>query len=178
MAADRERTTLRIRQASLAELPDVAALAHAIWPVAYTHMLPPGQVAYMLEWMYDLAVLEAQVREHGNLYLLAEHAGTAVGFAGYEHHHGGAMHTRLHKLYVLPGMQGSGIGHSLLLAVAAVAIGAGDVSLELNVNRRNPALQWYLRRGFTIIRDEVIDIGGGYMMDDHVLAANPGDLLA
>ena len=75
----------------------------------------------------------------------------------------------LHKLYVLPGAQGTGAGKALLQAVEAAARTAGDERIELNVNRFNPSLQFYLRRGFGVLRDEVLDIGEGYVMDDHVL---------
>ena len=46
---------------------------------------------------------------------------------------------------------------------------AGDTAIELNVNRFNLARHWYQRQGFRILRNEVIDIGQGYVMDDHVM---------
>jgi catechol 2,3-dioxygenase-like lactoylglutathione lyase family enzyme len=45
----------------------------------------------------------------------------------------------------------------------------GQHSLELNVNRFNKALAFYKDQGFQVVRDEKIDIGRGYFMDDHVL---------
>ena len=41
--------------------------------------------------------------------------------------------------------------------------------MELNVNRFNPAKRFYERHGFQVVRDEVIAIGNGYVMDDHVM---------
>jgi GNAT superfamily N-acetyltransferase len=75
----------------------------------------------------------------------------------------------LHKLYVLPHTQGSGVGTALLQAVFAAARTAGNTRVELNVNRYNPARHFYARHGFSVLRDEVIDIGEGYVMDDHVM---------
>ena len=42
-------------------------------------------------------------------------------------------------------------------------------SLQLNVNRKNKALHFYEKQGFKIIREEDIDIGSGYFMNDYVL---------
>ena len=53
--------------------------------------------------------------------------------------------------------------------MSAAAREAGDRAIELNVNRHNPASGFYERHGFRVVRDEVIDIGQGYVMDDHVM---------
>ncbi|TXI77628.1 MAG: hypothetical protein E6Q44_13280 [Flavobacteriales bacterium] len=46
---------------------------------------------------------------------------------------------------------------------------SGDTAVELNVNKRNPAKAFYERHGFVVERDEVLDIGQGHVMDDHVM---------
>jgi len=43
------------------------------------------------------------------------------------------------------------------------------VMVELNVNRFNNARWFYEKIGFRVVRDEVIDIGQGFVMDDHVM---------
>ena len=44
----------------------------------------------------------------------------------------------------------------------------GATCLTLRVNRHNePALRCYGRNGFRIVRDEVSEIGHGFIMDDH-----------
>ena len=136
--------------------------------MAYGSILSPEQLAYMLERMYSAHALKDQFAK-GHQFLVAEDGAAIIGFASCEPHYNGAIHTRLHKLYVLPTAQGTGAGRALLEAVEAAARVAGDHGIELNVNRFNPSLQFYLRQGFRILRDEVIDIGGGYVMDDHVL---------
>jgi ribosomal protein S18 acetylase RimI-like enzyme len=37
------------------------------------------------------------------------------------------------------------------------------------VNRHNRALHFYEKQGFKIIREEDIDIGSGYFMNDYVM---------
>jgi ribosomal protein S18 acetylase RimI-like enzyme len=46
-------------------------------------------------------------------------------------------------------------------------------SLELNVNKYNPTLGFYKKIGFSIISEEVIDIGNGYVMDDYIMEMSP-----
>ncbi len=144
---------MNLREATAADIRVIQALAHATWPVAYADILSHAQIVYMLDLMYGL---------------LAEAEGTAVGFAGYERGYTPGR-SRLHKLYVLPANKGQGIGHALLEAVLVACMKAGDTAVELNVNKRNPAKAFYERHGFVVERDEVLDIGQGHVMDDHVM---------
>lgn len=159
---------MTIRPAALEDLPTVQGIARATWPVCYAGIISPAQITYMLDLMYGTPALEAQFGPKGHRFLLAEQRGHAIGFAGFEHHHAPGR-SRLHKLYVLPEVRGTGAGHALLEAVLQAARLAGDDHMELNVNKHNPAKDFYLRHGFTIERDEVLDIGGGFVMDDHVM---------
>lgn len=158
-----------VRPADLADIPHIRAIAHATWPATYGNILSAEQLVYMLELMYSEEALLQQINDKGHRFLIASEAGSACGFAAFETHYKGSLSTRLHKLYVLPGTQGKGIGHSLLVAVERSAADSGDERIELNVNRYNDTVRWYVRQGFSILVDEVIDIGGGYVMDDHVM---------
>lgn len=158
-----------LREATITDIPVIRDIAHAAWPVAYATILSKDQLEYMLELMYSEAALREQMEAKGHHFLIAEANGAALGFAGFEHSYMGRSRTRLHKLYILPETKGTGLGALLLAAVEAAARAAGDEAIELNVNRFNPTRDWYLRRGFAIDRDEVIDIGHGFVMDDHVM---------
>ena len=78
---------------------------------------------------------------------------------------------KLHKLYLLPEMQGRGLGSRLLQHVEReVRAGAGR-RLILSVNKRNAkAITAYKRNGFVIAESVVTDIGGGFVMDDYIMA--------
>ncbi|MFN3874658.1 MAG: GNAT family N-acetyltransferase [Flavobacteriales bacterium] len=161
---------MTVRAGCEADIPAIRAIAHAAWPVAYGSILSPDQLAYMLDLMYSERALHEQMHVKGHRFILIDgHRAQPVGFAGFEHRYGGKPCTRLHKLYVLPAVKGTGKGAALLAAVEAASRAAGDAFIELNVNRFNPTKGWYLRKGFVIERDEVIDIGHGYVMDDHVM---------
>ena len=159
---------MSIREASTSDIPAIRSIARATWPVAYAGIITPAQIAYMLDLMYSETALLDQLQVKGHRFLLGELDGRPIGFAGFEPHHT-AGRSRLHKLYVLPAVKGMGVGHALLEAVVMAAMKAGDSAVELNVNKHNPAKDFYARHGFTIERDEVIDIGHGFVMDDHVM---------
>jgi len=156
-----------IRRAEAPDLSAIRSVAERTWPVAYAEVISAAQIAYMLERMYGLDALREQFA-HGHVFHLAEADGRPVGFAGFEHHYRPGR-TRLHKLYVLPSAKGTGLGRQLLEGVVEAAVRNGDSHIELNVNKRNPAIGFYSRSGFTIERDEVLDIGQGFVMDDHVM---------
>ncbi len=160
---------MNIRPAGTEDIPIIRDIAQRTWPVAYREILSPVQLAYMLELMYSEAALYDQILMQGHHFILALAEHGAIGFAGYEHDHRHSGHTRLHKLYVAPEVQGAGAGKTMLQAVCDAACDVGDHAIELCVNRHNPALQFYLLQGFNIIRDEVTEIGLGFVMDDHVL---------
>jgi ribosomal protein S18 acetylase RimI-like enzyme len=42
-------------------------------------------------------------------------------------------------------------------------------TMILNVNRFNPAVSFYEKYGFRTVKEEVIDIGNGFVMDDFVM---------
>ncbi len=49
------------------------------------------------------------------------------------------------------------------------ALAFGDKALFLNVNKYNSAIHFYQKTGFVIAKEEVIDIGNGFVMDDYVM---------
>lgn len=159
---------MRIRPATPADFPTVRDIAHRTWPVTFGDILTPGQIAYMLEMMYSVAALREQTAQRGHRFIIAEDdTGTAVAYASYELAYLPGT-TKLHKLYVLPEEQGTGLGRALTAEVEAAARAAGDHVLRLDVNRDNAAAGFYERTGFTKVGAATTDIGEGYVMDDAV----------
>ena len=161
---------MKLRTATFTDIPAIRTIAQATWPVAYyPHILGKEQLAYMLDLLYSAEALRKAMTERDERFLLLEIAIGPVGFASYTSNYRQAGVAHLNKLYVLPSTQGTGAGKALLDRVIAEARERGTRSLELNVNKRNPAVAFYQHMGFRIERDEVIDIGQGYVMDDHVM---------
>jgi ribosomal protein S18 acetylase RimI-like enzyme len=160
---------IHLRLLAKDELILIQGIAHQTWPSTFAGILSSEQIDYMLNWMYDLQLLESQM-DKGHGFLVAEEDGIAIGFAGYELNHLAGSMSKLHKLYLLPSSQGNGVGKALLLEVAKRAREAGQKSLVLNVNKQNKkAIDFYRVLGFVTIRQEVNDIGSGYVMDDDVM---------
>ena len=157
-----------IRQATTGDIATIRSVALSTWPAAYGGILSAAQLTYMLDRMYSVEALAEQFNE-GHSFLVAEVDVTAVGFVSFAPHHLGEPVTRIHKLYVLPAHQRMGIGAAFVKEVQSAAAQAGDGVLGLNVNRQNRALDFYIKHGFRVVRDEVIDIGNGFVMDDHVM---------
>jgi diamine N-acetyltransferase len=156
---------MEIQVATLTDIPTIKKLAWDIWPAAYGAILSDEQLTYMLELIYSEEALQKQFKTQ--TFLLAYHNEEPIGYASYQQYE---QKLKLHKIYVLPNTQGKGYGKQLLHYVMQTAISLKCNTLYLNVNKYNKALQFYQKQGFTIIAEEVIDIGSGYVMDDFVLS--------
>jgi ribosomal protein S18 acetylase RimI-like enzyme len=77
---------------------------------------------------------------------------------------------KLNKLYLLPELQGSGLGQQLLERVHALGAQHGARQGWLQVNKNNArAIRAYERAGYEVERSAVFDIGGGFVMDDFIM---------
>lgn len=158
---------LSIRAAQAADIPTIRSLAFTIWPTAYGAILSAGQISYMLQLIYSEEALRSQFLD-GQQFLLAFDGERAVGFAAFGPFSADTF--KLHKLYVLPALQGQGAGRRLLEVVISHAGTQGAARLILNVNRENPALSFYEKMGFCISEAVDLPIGEGYYMNDYVMA--------
>jgi GNAT superfamily N-acetyltransferase len=159
-----------IIRATEAGLPAISELAGVIWRACYPGIITMEQIDYMLARMYPLDVLRDEIRSQGIRYdqLLVD--GKLAGFASYgPTSEPGVM--KLHKLYLLPELHGCGLGSRLLQHVEGEVRTGGARRLILSVNKRNAkAITAYKRNGFVIAESVVTDIGGGFVMDDYIMA--------
>src|SRR5690606_20041716 len=121
----------------------------------------------MLEMMYSEESLTAQMKE-GNEFIIVYDGEDPVGFASF-----GLISPdtyKLYKLYVLTSMHGKGAGRYMIGEIIQKLIERNARQLLLNVNRNNPAKKFYEKLGFTVIKEEDIDIGNGYFMNDYVMS--------
>ncbi len=148
-----------------AQLEIIQQLAHTIWKQVYTEIVSMEQLDYMLELIYSISALEKQILE-GQVFVLIIEGSQAIGYLSYQKY---PEKTKLHKLYLLPSVQGKGYGVAMLDYVVEKVRSFKQESLYLNVNKYNKAKRFYERYGFEVVADEVIDIGQGYVMDDFVM---------
>lgn len=157
-----------IRQAGEESASLIRELAEKTWKVCYRDMISAAQIEYMLEMMYSRKSLLRQMSE-GTRFILHCPNDEPVGFAGFGPKKDNPAVWRLEKLYVLPSLQKKGSGILLLKALEKMAVREGARQMELNVNRKNPAVTFYEKAGFRISHEADIDIGGGFFMNDFIM---------
>lgn len=128
-------------------------------------MISQEQIKYMLEWMYNLKQLE-QNFDNGHEFIVLREQEENIGFASFEIKNE-KSYIRLHKLYVNPKQHHKGSGRRLLEFIYSVGHEYKLNSLDLFVNRTNPAVNFYQKIGFEIEESVDLDIGNGYFMNDY-----------
>ena len=171
MVLNQERgNEARIGPVTEADVEALAALAREIWYAHYPAIIGAAQIEYMLGQRYNVETVHAELRQSGlwwdKLMVGAEMAGFASYFLAPAP---GEM--KLDKLYVHPRHQRSGYGGMMIARACEVARAEGCNRLALAVNKNNrSAIAAYLKHGFRITDAVVKDIGGGFVMDDYVMA--------
>jgi GNAT superfamily N-acetyltransferase len=163
-------TTLSIRSGELDDINIIGFLAQQIWPATYGDILPPQQLQYMMNLFYSPASLRRQMVEDRHEFLILEEAEEPIGFASWSVLPEPGVY-KLHKLYVLPGRQGKGLGKTMLQYIFDAIRPEGATKLRLNVNRHNKARQFYEKMGFAVVKEEDVAIGNNYFMNDFVMEA-------
>lgn len=145
---------------------ELCALAREIWTEHYTPIIGPEQTEYMLGKFQSPAAL-ASAMEDGYRYYFIYEAGVPAGYIGFRAE-GGEMF--LSKLYIKKEFRGRGLARDTVNRLSALCRMEGLGGIWLTVNRHNSgSIAVYRALGFAPLREQVSDIGGGYVMDDLVL---------
>ena len=147
------------------QIAAVARLAHEVWNEHYVPIIGQAQVDYMVEKFQSVAAMESQI-DAGIEYFQIRQSGRNVGYAAIRHDPDAAR-VFVSKLYVLASHRRSGVGRRCLELIERSARERGATHLWLTVNKGNPSVRAYERLGFAIVDAMVVDIGGGYVMDDY-----------
>ena len=161
------KKTVSIIKAGQGDIPLICALADEIWRRVYCEILSPEQINYMMDMMYCPEVISEEIASGVEWYLLNCDNQTAGYLSIY--HTGNVC--KLDKIYIRENFRKCGVGRAGIEFVKKSAKSCGARQLILNVNKYNCAAQAaYKSYGFTHLRDEVNDIGSGFVMDDFVLS--------
>lgn len=150
---------------SAVQVAEVARLAREIWDEYYVPIIGRAQVEYMVAKFQTAEAMQAQI-DSGYEYFLIHQDGQTIGYAAIRHD---ATEGRvfISKLYVLAAFRKSGAGRQCLDQFERMARERGATHLWLTVNKGNPSVRAYERLGFSIAEAIVMDIGGGFVMDDY-----------
>ncbi|UAY57214.1 GNAT family N-acetyltransferase [Arachidicoccus terrestris] len=164
---------IEIVPANIADIHTIQQIAHQTWPETFGDILSKEQIDYMLEMMYSTTSLITQMVGEGHHFVLARKNGIHMGYASFESNYKKLSKTKIHKIYVLPDTQGTGVGRSLIAYIeqAAKATSA-DKKLLLHVNRDNKAVKFYEHIGFSVEGTQDLPIGNGFLMEDFIMEKN------
>ena len=165
-----------IKDATPNDIDLIRSLCLRIWPATYSQILSSEQMDYMLDWMYSPASLAKQMEDGARFILLyykdhdvdgTELTSKPVGYASFQWLRDN--HYKLHKLYLLPELQGLGGGRYFMGQILQKVKDADGHSIELQVNRSNKAVGFYKQLGFRVIKVDDFAIGNGYYMNDFIM---------
>lgn len=159
---------MKLIQIKANQLPIIIELTKKIWSVAYGTILSKAQLDFMIQKFYNETALQELMQKGHVFYLAQDEKENYVGFVSYEIN-SVPDKTKIHKIYVLPETQGTGLGRQFFELVKEQAKENNQNAIFLNVNKYNNALHFYTKFGFSIVNGEVIDIGEGYVMDDYIM---------
>ena len=148
------------------QFQQVFQLATEIWNDNYNGIISQNQIDYMLNMMYNPERVQQDLDE-GYQWKFILYNNEVVGYLAYVIQKDNRVF--LSKIYLKTSAQGLGIGKLALKHVKNYAKTNKCSAVYLTVNKGNTkGIRAYEKTGFTIINEEVTDIGGGYVMDDYV----------
>lgn len=157
---------IEIRKATSSDLFVIEKLAKMIWREHYTPIIGPNQVEYMLANFQSVAVMQEQIDNGYNYYLMI-YCGEPVGYLATRKD---ADALFLSKIYVLKDYRGKGIAGTTMDFVVSESKKAGLGLIRLTVNKNNTgSIHAYEKMGFQNMGSVVTEIGEGYVMDDFVM---------
>ena len=145
---------------------DVVNLADEIWREHYTSLIGLPQVDYMLAKYQSLQPVMAQI-EQGYEYYIVTKEDAQCGYMAIVR--GQAADTlMISKIYVRKSCRGGGLGKLMMDYVENICRKRNIRMIYLTVNRFNTSsIEWYVHMGFVNTESLVVDIGGGFCMDDY-----------
>ena len=157
---------ISITKAQEEDLTAIANLADIIWREHYTPIIGPEQVEYMLHKFQSVEAMSQQLSEGMSYYSLWLDD-LLIGYLSF-YTKGDVLF--LSKIYVLSQLRGQGIGQQAMEFVKQQAQSKGLERIQLTVNKYNTgSITAYERMGYKKTEEVVMDIGGGFVMDDYVM---------
>ncbi len=149
------------------DLQRLSELAKAIWTEHYTDIIGLEQVEYMIRTLQSPAAMEGQMADEGYQYYFLRSDGADVGYTAIKPEEDRLF---LSKLYVDRSFRHRGFASETIGFLVDACRKNGWKSIWLTVNRHNAgSIAAYQRLGFVKTREQVSDIGEGYVMDDYIM---------
>ncbi|PAF52684.1 N-acetyltransferase [Helicobacter sp. 13S00477-4] len=157
------------------ELENIYTLAQSIWKENYAHILSIEQIQYMLERFQSVLAIQDQIKK-GYKYFQIFNCSDTAGYFAFTQKDDRDFTQKglfLSKLYILKDYRSQGIAKLIIAYLKGIAYMLNTNFIWLTVNKHNQnAIQAYQKLGFKIYREDRVDIGEGYVMDDYYMKLN------
>ncbi|MFC4099056.1 GNAT family N-acetyltransferase [Paenibacillus xanthanilyticus] len=148
-------------------IAELARLASDIWREYYIAIITMEQIEYMIGKFQSAAAITDQIERQGYEYYAIQGDGAAVGYLSVKPEEGKLF---LSKFYVAKAYRGRGYASQAMAFLEQLCQARSLSHIWLTVNRHNEAsIAVYEKKGFRVVREQVADIGGGFVMDDYVM---------
>lgn len=149
------------------EIADLAQMAAAIWREYYGSIITMEQIDYMIGKFQSVPAIQDQIQHQGYEYYLICHKNLDVGYISVRQD-GGKLF--LSKFYIGQEHRGKGYASQAMAFLERLCKERSLSHIWLTVNRHNESsIAVYQKKGFRTIREQVADIGNGFVMDDYIM---------
>lgn len=150
-----------------AQVQQLASIANEVWHEHFASILIPEQIDYMVAKFQSISEIMRQIGEEGYQYIFLKLNGIIIGYMGI---HPEKDKLFLSKLYILKSYRGNGYASETFAFLEKFCLENALSAIYLTVNRHNDSsIKVYEAKGFLRIREQVADIGNGFVMDDYVM---------
>ncbi len=159
---------------SVDDVHRLALMAHEIWNEFFPSIIGQAQVDYMVETFQSEKALTAQLNEGYTYFFICDDE-ARIGYIGLvPRPDKNAL--QISKFYLFKDARAKGHGRSVINEVHKIAASNGVDCLYLTVNKYNDeTITAYQKMGFTRSGDIIMDIEGGFIMDDYEMTMTVSD---
>ncbi|MDQ8734463.1 GNAT family N-acetyltransferase [Paenibacillus sp. LHD-38] len=149
------------------EIAEVARLAAEIWREYYVSIITIDQIEYMIGKFQSIPAIKDQIHHQGYEYYFIHQDGSAVGYMSVRQEEGKLF---LSKFYIGKEHRGRGYASQASAFLEQLCKDRNLSHIWLTVNRHNEStIAVYEKKGFQTVREQIADIGNGFVMDDFIM---------
>ncbi|MCL2032505.1 MAG: GNAT family N-acetyltransferase [Methanomassiliicoccaceae archaeon] len=147
------------------EAKELAEMARNIWMEHYPTIIGMDDTEYILGRFQTEEAIRQQIGD-GYLYSFIMAGDTKAGYFCIVPESDSLL---ISKFYISKEFRGKGLGSGTLDDILEKGRMLKKKKVRIRVNKDNvSSIDIYLHKGFKIVRDETVDIGGGHFMYDRI----------